>query len=146
MAVYNGAAFLRTQVESILQQLRGQDELIVVDDASQDDSVRILQEMREPRLSVHRNERNLGVLATFERALGLAGGDILFLSDQDDVWLSGKVAKALEVYASDPRTTMVVTDALVIDEQGRTLNQSFFSARGHFAHGLVRNFIKNKYL
>jgi glycosyltransferase involved in cell wall biosynthesis len=146
MAVYNGAAFLRPQIESILQQLHEKDELIVVDDASQDDSMRILQELREPRLSVHRNERNLGVLATFERALGLAGGDILFLSDQDDVWLSGKVAKALEAYASDPRTTMVVTDALVIDEQGRTLNQSFFSARGHFAHGLVRNFLKNKYL
>jgi glycosyltransferase involved in cell wall biosynthesis len=146
MAVYNGAAFLKTQVESILEQLHGEDELIVVDDASQDDSMRILQDMHESRLSMHRNERNLGLLATFERALGLAGGDIVFLSDQDDVWLSGKVAKALEVYALDPRATMVVTDALVIDEQGRTLNESFFSVRGRFAHGLVRNFIKNKYL
>ena len=146
MAVYNGAAFLKTQVESILQQLRSEDELIVVDDASQDDSMRILQEMHDPRLRVHRNERNLGVLATFERALGLAGGDIVFLSDQDDVWLAAKVAKVLQVFISDPRATMVVTDALVIDEHGQTLNPSFFSVRGDFSPGFVRNFIKNKYV
>src|SRR5688572_23511076 len=91
MAVYNGAAFLKTQVESILQQLHAEDELIVVDDASQDDSMRILQELHDPRLRVHRNERNQGVLATFERALRLARGDIVFLSDQDDVWLAAKV-------------------------------------------------------
>ena len=146
MAVYNGAAFLKTQVESILSQLQDEDELIVVDDASRDDSMRILQEMNDPRVHVHRNETNLGVLATFERALSLAAGDILFLSDQDDVWLGAKVAKVLEVFVSDPGATMVVTDALVIDEQGRTLNPSFFSARGDFSAGFLRNFIKNKYV
>ena len=146
MAVYNGAAFLKTQVDSILHQLNDDDELIVVDDASRDDSMRILQEMRDPRLRVHRNESNLGVLATFERALSLAGGDIVFLSDQDDVWLGAKVAKVLQVFISDPRATMVVTDALIIDEHGQTLNPSFFSMRGDFSPGFVRNFIKNKYV
>lgn len=146
MAVYNGAAFLKTQVDSILEQLHVQDELIVVDDASQDDSIQILQEMHDPRLRVHRNARNQGVLATFERALRLARGDIVFLSDQDDVWLAAKVAKVLQVFSSDPRATMVVTDALVIDEHGRTLNPSFFSVRGHFSRGFLSNLIKNKYL
>jgi glycosyltransferase involved in cell wall biosynthesis len=146
MAVYNGAAFLKTQVDSILPQLNDDDELIVVDDASRDDSMRILQEMRDPRLRVHRNDSNLGVLATFERALSLAGGDIVFLSDQDDVWLGAKVAKVLQVFISDARATMVVTDALIIDEHGQTLNPSYFSMRGHFSPGFVRNFIKNKYV
>lgn len=146
MAVYNGAAFLKAQVESILVQLGAQDELIVVDDASRDDSLGVLQNIRDPRLHVHRNERNLGVLRAFERALNLARGEIVFLSDQDDVWLSGKVAKALEVFASNPAVTMVASDAMLIDEQGQTLNQSFFSARGRFSAGFVHNFIKNKYL
>jgi glycosyltransferase involved in cell wall biosynthesis len=146
MAVYNGAAFLKTQVESILDQLRSEDELIVVDDASQDNSTRILQEMHDPRLQIHRNERNVGVLATFERALGRASGEIVFLSDQDDVWLAAKVSKVLQVFISDPRATMVVTDALVIDEHGQTLNPSFFSLRGDFSPGFMRNFIKNKYV
>jgi glycosyltransferase involved in cell wall biosynthesis len=146
MAVYNGAAFLKPQVESILAQLGARDELIIVDDASQDDSFGVLRDLRDPRVHVHRNERNLGVLRAFEHGLTLARGDIVFLSDQDDVWLSGKVAKALEVFASNPDVTMVASDAMLIDEQGRTLNQSFFSLRGRFSAGLVRNFIKSKYL
>jgi glycosyltransferase involved in cell wall biosynthesis len=146
MAAYDGAAFLKPQIESILVQLRAQDELIVVDDKSRDDSLAVLQTMRDPRLHVHRNERNLGVSPTFERALSQAGGDIVFLSDQDDIWLPGKVAKVLDVFASNLRITMVATDAVVIDEQGRTLNQSFFSVRGRFSTGFVRNFVKNKYL
>lgn len=146
MAVYNGAAFLRPQVESILAQLRAQDELIVVDDGSTDDSPGVLQGIRDARLHLHRNERNLGVVKAFERALSLAGGDIVFLSDHDDLWLAGKVDKALEVFASHPEVTMVLSDAIVIDEEGRTLNESFFSVRGRFARGFVRNFLKNKYL
>jgi glycosyltransferase involved in cell wall biosynthesis len=146
MAVYNGAPFLKTQVDSILAQLGAEDELIAVDDASQDDSVAVIQGMQDPRLQLHRNHRNLGVLRAFERALNLARGEIVFLSDQDDLWLSGKVAKTLEVFASNPDVTMVASDAVVIDEQGRTLNESFFRVRGRFAGGFVRNFLKNKYL
>jgi len=117
-----------------------------VDDGSRDDSLGVLQSIQDPRLHVHHNERNLGVVQAFERALNLAGGDIVFLSDQDDVWLSGKVAKALKVFASNPSVTMVASDAILIDEQGRTLNESFFSVRGRFSGGFIRNFIKNKYL
>jgi glycosyltransferase involved in cell wall biosynthesis len=146
MAVYDGAAFLEPQVESILAQLGDGDELIVVDDASQDDSPGMLKRIGDSRLHVHRNERNLGVLATFERALSLSRGEILFLSDQDDVWLPGKMAKALEVFASNPGVTMVASDARLIDEHGRTVNESFFSVRGPFSRGFVRNFVKNKYL
>jgi glycosyltransferase involved in cell wall biosynthesis len=146
MAVYNGAAFLKPQIESILVQLGPQDELIAVDDGSQDESPRILQGIRDPRLQVHRNERNLGVVGTFERALNLARGDIVFLSDQDDLWLPGRVAKALAVFAANPGVTMVASDARVIDEQGRTVSESFFSARGRFSGGVAHNFVKNKYL
>jgi glycosyltransferase involved in cell wall biosynthesis len=146
MAMHNGAAFIRAQVESILVQLGPQDELIIVDDASSDESPGILNTIRDARLHVHRNERNLGVLPTFERALELARGEILFLSDQDDVWLPGKMAKALEVFASNPEVTMVASDARLIDEHGRTVNESFFSVRGPFSRGFVRNFVKNKYL
>ena len=146
MAMYNGAAFVRPQVESILAQLSAEDELVVVDDASSDESPAILSGIKDARLHVRRNERNLGVLQTFERALGLARGEIVFLSDHDDIWLHGKMAKALEVFASHPDVTMVASDALLIDDEGRTLSESFFSVRGRFAGGFIRNFVKNKYL
>src|SRR5262245_15846641 len=146
MAVYNGAAFLRPQLDSIVEQLRADDELIVVDDASQDDSAAILARTDDPRLRLHRNERNLGVLATFEKALRLARGEILFLSDHDDLWLPGKVEKILAVFVERPSVTMVATDARLIDAEGKTLAPSFFAQRGRFAPGALHNFVKNKYL
>jgi glycosyltransferase involved in cell wall biosynthesis len=146
MAVYNGAPYLGQQVQSIRSQLRPADELIVADDASQDDSISILQSMDDPRLHVVQNDGNIGVLGTFEKALHLATGDVLFLSDQDDLWLSGKLEKVLQVFATRPDVTMVATDAAIIDEKGDTIAPSFFAQRGRFAPGPVHNFLKNKYL
>lgn len=146
MAVYNGVAFLRSQVESILGQLRPFDELLIVDDASQDGSQSILYGIRDPRVQVHRNARNMGVLATFERALKLASGGVVFLSDQDDVWLSGKVEKVMEVFSKNPDVTLVATDAAIIDENGARIADSFYSRRGKFSSGVLHNLVKNKYL
>jgi glycosyltransferase involved in cell wall biosynthesis len=146
MAVYNGAEYLRAQIDSILVQLREFDELVVVDDASEDGSVAILQRVDDSRLRVHRSAVNAGVVRTFELALSFASGDIIFLSDQDDLWLAGKVSAVLDVFTSRPEVTMVVTDARVIDGDGRTINRSFFSMRGRFNPGPLHNLVKNKYL
>lgn len=146
MAVYNGSAYLLPQVRSVLSQLREQDELVIVDDASQDASMELLGSLADPRLRVHRNEKNLGVLATFEKALRLAKGDIVFLSDQDDLWLVGKVEKILAVFFSRPEITLVASDAEVIDGPGTLVAHSFFAQRGRFRAGVLPNLLKNKYL
>jgi glycosyltransferase involved in cell wall biosynthesis len=146
MAVYNGAEFLRPQIESILAQLRPFDELVVVDDASRDGSYPILEGIKDARLRLHRNTSNAGVLRTFEQALKLASGDIIFLSDQDDLWLDDKLALSMQVFSTRPQVTMVATDARLIDGEGRTINESFYAARGRFRAGPVHNLIKNKHL
>ena len=96
MTIYNGATYLLPQMYSILSQLRATDEVVAVDDASQDKSTELLRDLADERLHVYRNERNLGVLASVEKAMRLANGDILFLSDQDDLWLPRKVDKIIE--------------------------------------------------
>lgn len=146
MAVYNGAAYLKPQMCSILSQLRTHDEVVVVDDASQDNSAELLRDLSDARVRVYRNERNLGVLATFERALRQAQGDIMFLSDQDDIWLPGKVEKIISAFSLNPEITLVASDAQVIDETGCVVADSFFEQRGHFSVGVLHNLIKNKYL
>ena len=146
MAVHNGARFLQPQVDSILSQLRPGDELLVVDDASSDASPTILESLRDARLRLYRNDQNLGVVRSFDKALRQASGEIIFLSDHDDVWLPGKVAASLAVFASRPDVTMVVTDAKLIDENGSVTKESFFAERGHFAAGFLHNFLQNKYL
>lgn len=146
MAVHNGERFLKPQLDSIFSQLRAGDELLVVDDASTDRSPALLRAIRDPRLRVHRNEKNLGVVRSFEKAVVRSSGDIIFLSDHDDVWLPGKVAKALAVFATRPDVTLIATDAKLIDEQNNVIGESFFAERGRFETGFLHNFIQNKYL
>ncbi|KQR49526.1 hypothetical protein ASF87_12380 [Microbacterium sp. Leaf161] len=90
MATYNGAAYLREQLDSILAELRPDDQVVIVDDASTDDTVALLETYRDARVEVFRNAKNLGYVSSFERALSLASGDVLLLSDQDDVWVPGR--------------------------------------------------------
>lgn len=146
MAVYNGGLFLLPQLQSILAQLGAADELVIVDDCSTDDSAALLRSMADGRLRLHRNDRNLGVLATFEMAVTLARGDIVFLSDQDDLWLPGKIESILDVFATKPEVTLVASDARIIDVSGSVIAGSYYALRGRFAPGVLRNLVKNKYM
>ncbi|WP_286120452.1 glycosyltransferase [Zhihengliuella sp. ISTPL4] len=92
MATYNGERFLAPQVESILAELEPQDELVVVDDASTDGTTRVLERFNDPRIHVHAHAENRGYVRTFEEAMGRATGDVVMLSDQDDVWIPGRRA------------------------------------------------------
>ena len=90
LATYNGAEHLREQIDSILADLGPDDEVVVVDDASRDETVALLEGLADPRLRVVRSEHNQGHVKTFERAIGEASGEIIMLSDQDDVWPRGR--------------------------------------------------------
>lgn len=99
MATYNGGKYIREQIDSILPQLSSTDELIISDDGSTDDTVEIIKSYSEPRIKLlHFNRDKTGLepvqMATtnFENALKHARGEIIFLCDQDDVWLPNKVA------------------------------------------------------
>jgi glycosyltransferase involved in cell wall biosynthesis len=142
MSTYNGSRYLREQVESILLQLGPMDELVVVDDGSRDDSVAMLQALGDMRIRIHCNERNWGPIRSFERALGLAKGEIVFLADQDDVWLPGKVQA---MSAALDGAELVVSDCRVVDQALCELHPSFF-ARQRSGPGLLRNLARNSFL
>ena len=91
MAAYNGSAHIEEQIGSILPQLRVDDELVIVDDASTDDTAKIIEALEDPRIRLIRSPVNRGYVKTFEAALTASRGDYIFLSDQDDVWLPGRV-------------------------------------------------------
>lgn len=90
MATYNGAAFIAEQLESVFAELEADDEVIVVDDASSDDTVEIVRAFGDPRVRLHRHTENAGYVRTFEEALTLATGEVMLLADQDDVWIPGR--------------------------------------------------------
>jgi glycosyltransferase involved in cell wall biosynthesis len=94
MATYNGEKYLREQVDSLLAQSYPSLEFVFVDDASSDASLAILQEyaLRDSRIRFIFNPVNQGLLATFETGIRAAKGEMIALSDQDDVWMPEKIS------------------------------------------------------
>jgi glycosyltransferase involved in cell wall biosynthesis len=136
MATYNGEKFIEEQVHSILSQLGQEDELIVSDDSSSDMTLFLLRQMKDRRIKIFSNTMGKGYVGNFENALIHAKGDSIFLSDQDDVWLPGKVRKVmedLEVY------DFVVTNAVVVDEKLDIISSSHFKIAGT-KRGFLNNF------
>lgn len=95
MAAYNGALHITEQLDSILAELAPTDEVIIVDDGSTDGTREILSKVADPRVRVVFNQVNLGYVRNFEKALGLSTGEVVMLSDQDDVWIPGRVKKLI---------------------------------------------------
>lgn len=91
MATYNGASHVVEQLESILSQLGPRDEVVVVDDASGDGTPETVSSIGDRRIRVVRQSRNRGYVATFAAAMAEARGEVVLLSDQDDVWPDGRV-------------------------------------------------------
>jgi glycosyltransferase involved in cell wall biosynthesis len=120
LAAYNGSRFIEPQISSILTQLDADDELIIVDDCSRDETCAIIERINDDRITLIKNKKNLGVNATFARAIAAASGDILFLSDQDDVWIEGRMRYMLAPFECT-KTNVVAGNYSLIDGEGRSL-------------------------
>ncbi|MBY0433068.1 MAG: glycosyltransferase [Cyclobacteriaceae bacterium] len=141
VAVKNGSAYLRDQLVSILPQLAGDDEVIISDDHSSDDSVKIIRELNDVRIRVTTNPGN-GVVSNFENALSRAQGSYIFLSDQDDVWAPNKISTMVSYLTSHD---LVVCDSLIMDAGLQAAKGSFYK-QNRSGKGLFRNLLKNSYM
>ncbi len=141
MATYNGAPFLKEQLFSILKQLSINDELIISDDGSIDGTLEIIDAIRDKRIKLfHSPHKNL--IFNFENALMQATGDVIFLSDQDDVWFDNKVEislKFLEKYL------LVFSNAAMFHEDDIQKTELFFKDSGKKT-GIFSNLVKVKFL
>lgn len=146
MATYNGATYIERQLRSILCQLDQADEVILVDDHSSDATLDVVEKIGDSRIKIYRNRLNEGVLRTFERAIRLASGDIIFLSDQDDIWYPEKVKRFIEVFDARSDVTLVLSDAKIINDVDEIVAESYLESRGGFSPSIWHNIIKNKYL
>jgi glycosyltransferase involved in cell wall biosynthesis len=135
---------MHEQIASILGQLGGEDEIVVVDDASQDASVAIIEGFHDNRIRIIRMTENRGVVKTFERAIYEATGEVIFLSDQDDIWNTDKIATMMKAFAADLRVTLVLSNGELIDSNGRSLLLQLHS-NDRFLPGVLPNLIKNRY-
>lgn len=158
MATYNGARFVREQLESILSQLPSDAEVIVADDGSTDETQKIILAVGDERIRLLPESPHLGPILNFERALKEARGEVIFLSDQDDIWVPGKVQYMLEALGFDGTTfatnapLLAVHDAIFIDGDGEPLPsisrhfqyQTMWSKRP-YKPGVSHNWMKNSF-
>lgn len=138
IATYNGSQFINEQLSSILPQLRQEDEILIADDGSRDDTVERALAFGH-QIKLVSAIRVGGVVANFERVLGAASGDGVVLCDQDDVWLPGRldaIRSALET------NQLVLINGEVVDEHLQHRGQTVFQAvdvRSGFWTNLVKN-------
>lgn len=132
---YNGARYIREQLASIVGQTRPPTELVISDDGSTDDTVkqaRIFLESlpadRRPAVTIIENTTTLGVTRNFEQAIAATTGDLVALSDQDDVWYPNRLARLTERFRADPELLLVGSDADTIGPSGEPLRYTLFSA------------------
>lgn len=131
MCTYNGERFVVDQVRSILDQSIKVDEIIVSDDASSDATLDRVRQVfadfsgQAPELKTLTGER-LGIVRNFSRAIAACTGDIIFLCDQDDVWLPNKVETIVSVFEKQPEALLVCSDARLVDDELHDLGKSQF--------------------
>ncbi len=145
MAAYNGGRYIEAQLRSILSQLGVQDEVVIVDDCSKDDTVDRIRNIRDVRIKLFQHALNSGVVATFEDALLNADGEILFLSDDDDIWAPNKVKRFLDVFGELPEIEIVTSKVQLIDERGTFFSNDKLTRGGRFCSGFWANIYKNHY-
>lgn len=146
MAVYNGEKYLGEQLESILRQLGREDEVVVSDDGSTDHTIELIESYRasDPRIRLLQGPGR-GVKRNIANALANVSGRYIFLSDQDDVWMPGKVQRVLQTFR-EQKCHVVVHDCIVTRaDLNQVIYPSFFEYRG-FGAGVWRNIWKNKYI
>ena len=133
LCTYNGEQFLSRQLESIQQQTRAPDELIVCDDCSTDRTIEILRDFVASApfpVRITRNEHNLGFVANFERAIQLCQGDLIALCDQDDIWYPIRLERSLQEFTAHPEVGFVFSDADVIDHQDQLTGMRLWTSFG----------------
>jgi glycosyltransferase involved in cell wall biosynthesis len=131
MCTYNGAAYVREQLDSILAQRRQPDEVIICDDCSSDttrSAIEFFAAAAPFDVRVQVNETNLGIVKNFERAIAMCDGEIIALCDQDDVWLEEKLQRIESVFASSPGVGLVFTDADLVNGLGERIGQHLWES------------------
>ncbi len=151
ISIFNGIRFLEDCIASIMPQLKRYDEIICYDDGSSDESVSFLRSMNIKVYDKHSISSKFVLSSTgiqeritrnYFEMISLAKNDIIVLADQDDIWLPGK----LDFIRLNPGNHLYIHDAVVINESGTVLFDSYMESIGGFKKSRIKNLIKNRFL
>lgn len=140
LCTYNGARFLREQLDSLVNQDYSNLEIIVTDDCSSDQTRQILEEYAErfSFIKLYLNTENLGYVKNFEKAIQLCSGDLIALSDQDDIWSLDKISKMQEHIGDH---LLSYHDSEFINERGESMNKKLSDVVNMYAGNDFKPFL-----
>lgn len=126
MAIYNGEKFIEEQLYSILEQTKKPDEVILVDDGSEDLTVQIVKQFisrhqLNDNWKLYENKENKGYPANFYYAMSLCTKQVVFLADQDDIWDKHKIAYMCDSLLKHPEAQAICCKFGLIDADGRAI-------------------------
>jgi len=142
IATYNGEKYLQEQLHSILIQLKEEDEIVISDDSSTDKTIQIINDFDDKRIKLLQNNNFKSPIYNIENALKKATGDIIFISDQDDVWLSNKIEITLQYITT---RNIVMSDAMLCDAN-LTIKSESLDIWRKYKPGFLTNLYKSRYL
>lgn len=145
MASFNGDQFIKEQIDSILGQLSSNDELIISDDHSTDNTCAIIKQYNDSRIKLVLNKLAKGVTHNFENALLHSKGDIIFLADQDDVWLPSKI-RELSQFLLQGNYDVVTGNCALTDSKLNVIQERYYVDRSPLDKSVWGNFVKDLWL
>ncbi|ANF50409.1 hypothetical protein A0O34_07710 [Chryseobacterium glaciei] len=120
LCTYNGEKYLSDQLDSIMNQTTLVDEIVICDDGSNDKTINILYDYQSKFpdiIKIFRNEKNLGFIKNFEKAINLSSHEIIIISDQDDIWGKDKIQETVHFLETNPQYDGVFHDLKLIDNE-----------------------------
>ena len=146
IAAYRGEKFIAEQISSLLAQTLPPDEIIITDDSPDDLTEKAVQPfLADPRVRYYHNEKQLGVNGNFEKALSLAGGEIIFFCDQDDFWKPEKIAVMVAALGNSPEADGVFCNSSAVGSSLEPLGYSLWQMRG-FTESMQKKFHSGRQL
>ncbi|MFN8356516.1 MAG: glycosyltransferase family 2 protein [Spirosomataceae bacterium] len=129
LCTYNGAQFLDEQLQSFVQQTQLPSELIVCDDNSTDDTLEVVRNFQKTApfpVQIYQNSASLGVVKNFEKAASLCTKEIIFFSDQDDIWLPQKIKNQSVALQNSPKLGLIFCNAEIVSQSLQSLGRSMW--------------------
>jgi len=143
IATYNGEKYIKEQLDSIINQLDKNDEIIISDDGSSDNTIKIIESYKDGRIVLYKNSFK-NVVLNFEFAIDKSKGDYIFLSDQDDIWHKDKVKSFMFCFLKNSNVTLLISDFQIINQNGLNLDGVY--NKNEFSSSLVKNVIVNNFI
>ena len=134
MCTYNGEKYLKEQLDSIINQKYKNIEIIITDDCSNDNTISIIKQYQKKhkQIKLYKNQKNLGFIKNFEKAISLCQGDYIALADQDDIWKKDKIKNFVKDISNN---ILIYSDAIIINEEGEEQNHFLVSPKKNLIKG-----------